>query len=559
MRPVPKSSHFLAVVIFAAVAAMAAHFAIIDTRLSKEQINISTVALKRHAPDQYFAHDPVFGESGRWRFHTPLLQALMEMSLVPTGYKYPHLPFRILAGILTMVYLLGMYSLLHRQCRSWSVSAFVAVLSSTVTYTLGRAHWGLGPLGTITPPTMILAITPLIVHAFLRYENQWRVVLIFAFIGLAGNLHLVSAVNLTMVLLIVYLGRRRFAPSAWPVAASCAAAFALTAAPYAFYYLALRFAEVPADAEVSAAAVFKAFRLGRLAILYPEMLKSLLYWLLAVLVLLIPAAGVLTRIERFKVRDLSVWVWFASGACFISLVLHGASQLVGVLAHRAPPVIDFAQASTLVMLSLYVLFAHALTTLFRLIRTHRHALRWVLAAFIAAWMLPSDNLKMTRHLTYDWATSFIPEAQRPQRIQELISRQEKRDEFAEIALWARDNSDQRAVFLTDRAEFRLLARRALVATDDDVKYYYYVTPWRIDEWISRVERQRAVLRPPAGKIDDKAVVQFVEQLKTEGFEKVTDWYAIVSAANAPMIPGGALEPVPTGKWGQYYALYRIRQ
>ena len=96
-----------------------------------------------------------------------------------------------------------MYALLYRQTRSWSLSAFVAVLSSAVTYTLGRSYWGIGSLASITPPTLVLAVVPLIVLSYLRYERQWRVLLVFAFIGVCGNLHLVTAANLTIVLLIV--------------------------------------------------------------------------------------------------------------------------------------------------------------------------------------------------------------------------------------------------------------------------------------------------------------------------------------------------------------------
>ncbi len=556
MRPIPRKRHLLAVLILAGVSSAGGYLAMLDDRPSKTQINIATVAIKRHQPN-LFANDQVFGASGRWRFHTPLHQALLEMILVPSGYQDLTLPFRAIAGVVVMIYLCGMYALLYRQCRSWSISVFVAVLSTAVTYTLGRSFWGVGSLGSITPPTLVTALVPLIVLSYLRYENQLRLLVVFAFVGLCGNVHLVSAMNLVIVLLIVYLGRRRFAPSAWPTAIGCALCAAIAAIPYTGYFLHLRYSMMPADAEVSAVAVYEAFRLSNLAVLYPEMLKSLLYWLLLVLALLIPAAAVLSRVERFRVRDLSVWVWLAAAVVFVSLVLHGACQLVGILRGQGPPFIDFAQASKLIMLPLYVLFAQALTNLFRLVRSHRAVLRWICAAFFAAWMLPSDNLRVVRHTAYELATVFMKPGQKPLRVQELRAKRRKEAELAAIADWASAETDINATFLTERVEFRMLSRRAIAASSDDVKYYYYVTPWRLEEWLRRVNRQTAALHPPTGKTDPQAIVEFVEELKSEDFKGVTEWYVILRAAEAPEA-SGTLQPIVADGWGQRYRLYRLR-
>ncbi len=185
MRPIPRTRHLLAVLIFAGASAAAGYMATIDDRLSKTQIGIASVAVKRHEPE-LFADDPVFGESGRWRFHTPFLQSLLEVILLPTGYQDLTLPFRALTGVAVMIYLSGMYALLYRQTRSWSLSAFVAVLSSAVTYTLGRSYWGIGSLASITPPTLVLAVVPLIVLSYLRYERQWPVLPLVAFIIVCG-------------------------------------------------------------------------------------------------------------------------------------------------------------------------------------------------------------------------------------------------------------------------------------------------------------------------------------------------------------------------------------
>ncbi len=556
MRSIPRTRHLLAVLIFAAVSAAAGYMAILDDRLSKSQVAIATVAINRHQPE-LFSNDTIYGDSSRWRFHTPFLQSLLEVILLPTGYRDLSLPFRALTGVVLMIYLSGMYTLLYRQCRSWSISAFVAILSSAVTYTLGRSYWGVGSLASITPAAMVMGIVPLIVLAYLRYEKQWRIVLVFGFVGLCGNLHLVTGVNLVIVLLIVYLGRRRFAPSAWPTAIGCAACAMIAALPYAGYYLSLRYGAIPPGAEVSPAAVYEAFRLGNLAILYPDMLKSLLYSLLLVLVLLIPAVAVLIRVERFRVRDLSVWIWFAAGVLFVSLCLHGASQLVGIIQGKAPPFIDFARASSLIMLPLYVLFAQAVTNLFRLVRVHRTALRWACAAFFAAWMIPSDNLRVARHAGYDLATMFMEEDNKPLRVQELHDRQDRQADLIAIAQWARHNTSKDTVFLTTKAMFRMISRRSIVASSEDVHYYYYVTPWELDEWIERVRTQAAALRSPSGRVNIQNIVQFIQDSKSGRFKQVTDWYVILPIKKTPKNPAPLL-PVEGAGWGKHYKLYRLR-
>ena len=102
----------------------------------------------------------------------------------------------------------------------------------------------------------------------------------------------------------------------------------------------------------------------------------------------------------------------------------------------------------------------------------------------------------------------------------------------------------------------MLSRRGIVVSNDDVKYYYYVTPWQLESWIRRINLQNAVLRPPTGKVEGQAVASFIQELKKEGFEGVTDWYVILSPRNVPKQPG-SLQPVTGGNWGEHYRLYRL--
>jgi len=554
MRPIPRTRHLLAILLLAAASVTASYFSTIDNRLSKVQIHIATVAAKRHNP-ALFSQDSVFGDSVRWRFYTPALQALLEMILLPTDYQDLTLPFRMLTGVLTMVYLSGMYALLYRQCRSWSVSAYVAILSTTIIYALGRTFWGIGSLASITPATMLTSVTPLVVLSYLRYERQWRLLLIFGFVGLCANLHMVTAMNLATVLLIVYLCRNRFSPSCWPGAIGCALCAIMGAVPYVAYYLHLRYGLAPETAQIAAVEVYRAFRVGRLAVLYPDMLKSFFSWLLLVLVLLVPATAVLLRVERFRARDLSVWIALAGGAMIVALVFHGASQLTGLLTGKAPPVIDFAQAANLAMLPLYVLFAQALTNLFRLMRQHKVRLRWACLAFMAFWMLPSDNLRVARHKGYELAAYFMPEDQKPLRVQQRHAKRLHRAELAHIAEWAKDQTEIDSVFLIDSAEFRMLSNRSIVASSDDVKSFYYITPWELGSWRKRVAHQMQVLRPAGGKTSDLMVSKFIEELRLEYWSDAKHWYVILRASEAPEMTG-SLQPIEGAGWGQHYRLYR---
>ena len=236
MRPVPRSRHLLAVMVFAAVAAASAYLASMDHRLSSAQVNIATAAVKRHDPAA-FPHDLVFGEGKLWLFHTPAFQSLLELVLVPTGYHNLHLPFRVMAGVVTVLYLCGMYALLFAQCRSWSISAFVAVLSG--------GDGGVGSLESMTPAGLCTAVYPLIVLGVARYSRpargepltgQWRLLLVFAVVGFTGNLHLPTAMNMTLILLIAYMARQSFSPRCLPIAIGCGLASLVAAQPLAGYY-----------------------------------------------------------------------------------------------------------------------------------------------------------------------------------------------------------------------------------------------------------------------------------------------------------------------------------
>ncbi|MBC8372663.1 MAG: hypothetical protein H8E53_03640, partial [Planctomycetes bacterium] len=206
MKPSHKPRHFIAVIILSIVAGGYGYLAIHDTRLDASQVRLATVAMKDHNPSLY-PHDSVFGDSGLWRGHSPLFLGAMKMVLAPAGYEDPTLPFRILSPVVTLVFLLGMYVLIYRQCLNWSVSVFIAILSTTVTSAPGRVSWGMGPVAMVTPTGVCLAVLPLLVLAFLRswdYHKHparaskrglWWLLGVFTCVGLLGNIELGMSMN----------------------------------------------------------------------------------------------------------------------------------------------------------------------------------------------------------------------------------------------------------------------------------------------------------------------------------------------------------------------------
>jgi hypothetical protein len=558
MRATPRQRHFVAIILFAALSAGAGALAWTETHLSTSQIHLATAAAKRAQPHRLYVNDPIFGPSRLWRLTSPAVHGLMELVLVPTDYRDLTLPYRTVAGAMVFLFLCGMYALIYRQTRSWSIAAVVAVMSSVVTETLGRAQWGIGPLASITPYGVVITATPWIVLSYLHYRRQWRVVLVFLAVGLLGNIHLDVALNLALILTLVYLAEHRFAPSAWPMGLACLGSAALGALPYAGYYLAM-VQHLTTGPSADPAAVARAFEMGQLAVLYPNVLDSLLDWLIVIALPLVASVAVLLRFERFRVRDAGVWLSFLLAGAAVSLGLHGISQLVGILTRTAPPVIDFIQASALLMLPLYVLFAQALTHLFRLVGRHRIWLQLALAGLVVGWVLPSDNLQPVRHWAYDALTAHMEPGEKPRRVQAIELSNQRHAERVAIAEWARRNSDRAAVFCIDDIEFRMRSRRSIITARQDVRYIFYLAPQKLDEWMAIQGQQQTLLHPKAPLQDLEEFRAWFSRLAEPSgsvFRDVSEWYVVLPANIAPQHTGAASRIAPEG-WGEQYRLYRI--
>lgn len=558
MRPVPPPKHMLSATIFMLVAACYGYLAWHDHALTGQQCGFATAAAKRHQPELLTA-DSVYGEvyaEGQLRqIHTPVFLAMMDLVLIPTQYRDPELPFRLLTGPLVFVYLCGMYALLWQLCRSSSIAAFVAILSTTVTATLGPWRWGIGPIGMTSPQGIVYALAPLILLSYLRNAERPQAVLTFAAVGLCANVDLLSSANLALVLFLVHITRNRFGLGGLVSGLIGLCCFVLGALPYTLYFLVLRGQLAPSGGGLPApAVVWEALQLGNATEMYPEILKSLLAWAPYAGLLLLISILLLWRFERFRTRGVDSWLWMVAWGLVVSLGLHGLMQAVGAMTDRGPPIIAFSQASTWTMLGLYILFAQALTLLFRILRKHRRALRWVCALFMIAWMLPSMNLRPARWMVYRWANQQFDTLQEPTPLDEVIEEMDSGRELRSMARWARTHTPEESVFLVDSAQFRMLSCRSLYACRSDIRPVYYLTPWLLEDWTHRCQEQLKWLSPP---IDVERLSEAIDAMAREPvYQQVGAWYLVLPAAWAPQ-ETGRLTEIPSPGWGRYWRLYSL--
>ncbi len=558
MRPIPRPRHLLAVAVLVATAALYGGLATVDDYLEDSQITLATAALSA-ADGGLFAADPVFGPKGPVFSPSPAFVGGLRLML-PVAGGDPVWLLRLLVGPMVLLYLLGMYLLLLRQCGSWSIAVFVAILSTVVIEVMGGSTWGLGMLASAGPVGLPLAATPWAVLGLLdalhRPAGRWRLAGAFLLAGLLAHFDLGWALNLVIVLTATYLIQRRFAATAWLGAAICVVLAAAAALPPLVQCLGVRLGP-PASPEAVQAAR-QMLREGEQAMLYPQALRALPDWLVWAVPLAIPAVVMLSQVSRFRGRFLGFWITFAISAAVVTLLLQPISQGVGLATGTVAPVQGFVRASCLLMLPLYALFAQAVTGLFRLTVGHHGLMRTACALAAAAWMLPSDNLAPARHLAYAGGSVLLSEEHQPRRFRRLEESTARRMELEALARWAATNTPTDAVFLADQSQFRLMSRRAIVAGDADASYLRCGPPEHLLDWKQRQTHQARLLRPAAGKVDPAALGQFVTELSSQRpFALGGAWYVLLTPLAAPE-SSAVLTEVTSDEWGRYYRLYRIK-
>ncbi len=544
MKPYPTSRHAVAFGILLAVSVLAGVLAFHERLTSDDQVN-SAVGVLRSAHPELYSRDPVFGPEGLWKFRAPLWQLYLRTAYESHGSDDIQWPFRVLAGPLLMLYLSGMYWLLWRQCRSWSVAVLVAVLSMVVLFVGADSYWGLGPLASMQADAVALAPVPLLAGLLMR-PGRSRTLWVFLVVGLLANVHAPTGLSLALVFGLTVLGQGRLRAHSWLTVLLGALCVLGGASPVLAHYAALaRWA--PAGVEWTTVAA--AFDRAGLDVLYPQLLGPAMEWLAHTAVLWLGVLVVFFRAERLRASNRRAWVWMLVGALLVGLWGQGIAQLIGMARGSRPVGIFWIDALKLAMLPLYVLFAQAMVHLLRLGADWLHTIvRVALAVLAVFWLVPSPNLRQPRHwVEYAFARA-VEQEQRPENVQRWISREEKLAELRYIGYWLSQETSADARLLSDEPRMRLWARRALLATSADVKYYYYLAPDRLAEWTALLEQQRDLVAPPSGApASAEALDAFAADHGVQ--------YIVLPATSAIELPLESLAGPDVPLWGRYWVLY----
>jgi len=550
--------HILSVTIFLLIASVSGAIAWSSEDVSDEQILLSTAAMKRHQSgllNEDFAFGDLYAQGQLRQIHTPVFLSAMDLVLVPTEFADLALPFRLLTAPMVFIFLCGMYTLLYSQCKSRTASTFIAILSLRIVGVAGIWEWGLGTLESSTPQGLVLAISPWLLYAYVRNRHKTEVVFVFMSIGLCANIAAIPALNLAVVLLFVQLLGNRFRPMAVFTTVASAAACVLGALPYLLFYFALRetvsmrIPLPPASYETARIAL----DVCRQRILYPQLLSSLLSWLLHLVVLAIPTALLLWRPEPMLRRRIRLWVWISATALVLGLLGQGVSQLVGYGRGSAPLLLDLIQATVWAMPAVYILAAHGVTHLLHLLPKYTGVLQWLCITFLLLWFLPSDNIQPVRHKLYEWTTRFLKEDDKPMRLQELKERQARADEFAAIATWARQNSDPNSVFVTPERGFRMQSRRSVYASPTDVRMVYLLASGLLEHYADRLAEQARWTSMAAPT--DATLHEIRTIAQHPPYQGTAPWYLILPVR--PLSHTPSIKPIANPNWGRHWRLFQI--
>ena len=566
MRPVPSSKHILSIVIITVISLLSGYVAFQKDTLTPEQENYAASAYKRHFPDS-MPYDSLFGKinaKGRLpQMNTPVFTALLEMSLIPTDYKDPTLPYKIGVIPFTFIFLCGMYSLLWQLCRSSTIACYTAVLSMTVIRTLGDWSWGIGTLESITPAGIVVAFAPIVLISYLQNKNRLQVVISFMAIGVLGNISFIAAFNFMLGLLAVQFWNTGFKPKALIRAACCVGAYLIGCLPYILYFISLKssIAASTPDQIIPAKIVICALQTSNSELLSTRIFEELLNLSIYFAILVILSALFLWKTRKFKPHGAGNWITFSAATCGVGLLFHALSLLYAKIFHTTPPVVAFIQASSWVLLGLYILFALGLTHLFRMVRRSRPIVRWGLTIFMLLWMVPSANLQFFRHQVYQQVANLVLEDKQPIRLQEIQERKIKQEEYIQIATWARskENVPKESIFLSNSPAFRIYSGRSLLVCQDDILYFYYLSPWLLKDWTQLLFKQSRCL---AGNMTQIEALSWISKIANRSqYNQISNWYMIIPSRNVATWKNPdqkGIQEVKNERWGKYWRVFKIQ-
>jgi len=404
-----------------------------------------------------------------------------------------------------------------------------------------------------------MSVVPLLALGFVRTHKKPLILVVFFLVGLCGNIHLVSAVNLAAVMFIVMLGLGRLKPGAWIRGAGALAAAIAGASPALYHYY-VTFS--PSGKFALPVMTWQNLRTvldhSGMNVLYPEVLIEALRWLPVACALVAPVIIILCLAGRYRASNLGEWLGMLIAAVFVAFGLHGLIQAaVRWLSPSSggPVLIGLFEALRIAMLPLYVLLAQATVHLLRMTHRHQAWVRVTAGLLTAVYLGSSYNTRPIRHMV----TDVVARTSKRKTFSRHRLRSEAQSELRRIASWASLSTAGDALFITDKAEMRLYGRRSLLACRADLQYILHLQPERACEWDETIIAQRGILKPSsATRTDANKIVEFADEHRKRRRLANVPTYFLISAKSAPL-PNDRLEQIdpPDKKWGKYWRLFRI--
>ncbi len=176
-----------------------------------DQIAIGTWVLKLNHPE-LFSRDPVYHDATYFEFYTPSYLWLIGQFIKLTGsYEFALVG---LIPITIMVYLIGMFVLVHYLTENAFAACSIAIISSIPRNSVLISFWGLVGFNNILARSIFMTVAPWLIYLFfisIFSKKQWNLPLVAFFVGLSANLHPVSGFCFSQLFLsVVAVTRRKY-------------------------------------------------------------------------------------------------------------------------------------------------------------------------------------------------------------------------------------------------------------------------------------------------------------------------------------------------------------
>jgi len=474
--------------------------------LNSDQQNILVMVAKDLNPHLY-PTDPLFGNRDHYAFYIPLFRRYLEILASHTGNLASG--YRLLVFPLNLIFLWGAYIFFCRLWPSRSLAAGLALCASFPFAVPGGAEMsGVGPLSQMLPRTLFTSVLPWLLMGYYRFLNHPRkLTAIFFATGLAANLHPVSGLLLSQILLLGLLFRRSFSWETWKSVLLGGLAACAGAAPTLWSYL----------VHQSSAS---------LAAIPPDLLRDILQWrfphnlypplnltslppggahLLTAIVLVICVAALLTR--RKSLRPAALWaamllvlgyLLYPEGRFYLAFLL----TAVILFARDLPVDPDFDTTAGLVCATFLVAIGGALilqhSGLWQvfpgLAINQTRAARFVpfflfiAVGFAVSTLLPLRGRPWSKSLVAALLLLAVGAQLRLTYRTHIHSRpQPARENLVDLAHWARNHTAPTDVFVFDSLAFRLLAQRSLTGCAKDGGLWFFASQGLVS-WYDRQQQ-----------------------------------------------------------------------